>query len=160
MKEFLVKNKIPICHWGSLQKGTKFRGTIPYGYDIAIAPEDDYIVIDVDRHGDKDGFTKIPVDIKEELDKTFNYPTKNNGQHFWLRYTGNKKLPNKTSGIGIDLRCRGLGYVVFYKKGNFNDYLHEINKTSENLNKWIEEVFCYSNKQNVRKNKQRNIQVK
>ena len=160
MKEFLVRNKKPICKWGSLQKGTKFRGAIPYGYDLGIAPEDDYIVVDVDRHGDKDGFTKIPVDIKEELDKTFNYPTKNNGQHFWLRYTGNKKLPNKTSGIGIDLRCRGLGYVVFYKKGNFNDYLHEINKTSENLNKWIEEVFCYSNKQNVRKNKQRNIQVK
>jgi hypothetical protein len=77
-----------------------------------------------------------------ELDKTFNYPTKNNGKHYWLMYSGNRPLGNKTSGKGIDLRTN-KGYVVYYPKDDFRNNIHLINKTSENMNLWLEKLFSY-----------------
>lgn len=142
MRSFLVKGKKPIVKWGSIPKGIMYKGAIPEGYGLAISPDDNYIIIDVDRHGDKDGFDNIPGFILEELSKTLFYPTKNNGAHYWLEYTGDKILPNKTSNLGIDLRTN-KGYVVWYPDYKLEDCLDKISKSSDNLNKWIEEIFNY-----------------
>ena len=90
--------------------------------------------------------------FKEELVNTFRYPTRNNGMHFWLRYTGTDSLANKTSGLGIDLRCahpitgKSLGYVVYYPRDDFRTHLNKINETSEEMNEWIESLFSRKSK--------------
>ena len=60
-----------------------------------------------------------------------------------LKYTGDKPLGNKTSGLGIDLRTN-KGYVVWYHDKDIRDCINEINKTSQNLNKWLEKLFSYT----------------
>lgn len=141
MKSFLTKDKRPIIKWTKLPDNTFYEGTIPSGYTLAVCPGEGYFVIDIDRHGDKCGFDYIPKYISIELEKTFHYPTKNNGMHYWFKYTGNKTLLNKPSGIGIDLRCDNKGYVCFYKEGDPRDYIHLIKESSEIINTWIETYF-------------------
>jgi len=87
MKSFLLKGKKPIIRWGLLPNETYFEGKVPDGYNLAVSPwgNEGYIVIDVDRHGDQDGFDVIPTDIAVELRSTYCYPTKGNGMHFWFK---------------------------------------------------------------------------
>ena len=141
MKSFLVKNKRPICKWTLVPDGIMFKYKAPEGYDIAITPGLGNIVIDVDRHGDLNGFDEIPKRLADELDQTLNYKTRNNGKHFWFRYTGNKTLACKPSGIGVDLRIDNRGYVVWYNDKPIEDCLHKMKDTSEDMNKWIESLF-------------------
>lgn len=140
MKSFLLKDKKPICKWGMVPDETYFEGNIPEGYGLAICPHSPYVILDIDRHGDVNGFDNIPSFIAEELRRSFKYPTKNNGWHVWLRYSGDKNLLNKTSGLGIDLRTSN-GYVKWYLKGDIRDYIHKVNETSPQLNQWLESLF-------------------
>ena len=144
MKSFLVKNKKPIIRWGQLPDETYFEGTVPEGFSLAVSPwgHEGYVVIDVDRHGDKDGFDAIPKELEAELLSTLSYRTKNNGRHYWIKYTGDKPLGNKTSGLGIDLRTN-KGYVVWYHDKDIRECLSEIRESSLELNKWLEKLFSY-----------------
>tara|TARA_R110000868_G_scaffold14426_4_gene67211 strand:+ start:26192 stop:26617 length:426 start_codon:yes stop_codon:yes gene_type:complete len=140
MKSFLLKGKSPILKWGQIPDGYFFEGTIPEGYSLAICPHYPYIIIDVDMHGDISGFENIPMEIQIELDKSFSYPTKNNGRHYWFKYTGKEHLMNKTSGLGIDLRTHN-GYVRWYREGDIRDYINYVESSSEKLNEWLEKLF-------------------
>lgn len=142
MRSFLLREKTPVAKWGLLPNGTMYQGVLPDGYNLAIVPGPEYIILDVDRHGDKDGFKHIPSYILEELEETFNYRTKNNGKHYWLKYTGEMILGNKTSGFHSDLRT-DKGYVVYWHTEPIEDCLCRIRRTSPELNKWLESLFCY-----------------
>lgn len=143
MKSFLLREKIPITKWGLIPDGVMYKGDIPEGYNLAIVPGPEYIILDVDRHNGKDGFKHIPFEILQELEETFNYTTKNNGKHYWLKYTGNKKLGNKTSGKSSDLRTE-KGYVAYWHNEPIEQCLHRIRRTSPQLNEWLEGLFCYT----------------
>jgi len=157
MKSFLISSKTnkPIISWGMLPDNIFYEGKIPEGYDLVINPHQPYIIVDVDRHEDKDGFKHLPLDILEEFTKTFNYATKRNGMHVWLYYTGNKTLINKASGLGIDLRIGWKkinktewvngGYVKWHPRDTIDirNCLHLIKETSPELNKWLETWFSY-----------------
>lgn len=140
MKSFLLKGKKPIIKWGNIPDEIYFEGEIPQGYSLAICPHAPYIIIDVDKHGDISGFDHIPPGIKNILEETLNYETKNNGKHYWFKYTGDKKLMNKASGLGIDLRTE-KGYVKWYLPTDIRDYKHLIKDSSEYLNEWLENLF-------------------
>ena len=142
MRSFLLKEKVPIIRWKYIPNNIYFEGNVPEGYNLAVSPSDKYIVIDVDNHGDIDGFSNIPMLVQAELNASFNYATKNNGRHYWFYYTGSKPLGNKTSGLGIDLRTN-KGYVVWYPKEDVRNCLSEIRSTSDHLNKWLEKLFSY-----------------
>ena len=144
MRSFFCKNKAPICKWGMLPENTYFEGKVPEGYQLAINPSGNYIVIDVDVNEEKgkDGFKHIPIELLEELYSTLNYKTKRNGRHFWFKYTGNKPLGNKTSGLDIDLRTKN-GYAIWYREGDIRDCLHLIKETSNEMNLWLEKLFSY-----------------
>ena len=116
MKSFLLKDKKPIVKWSMVPDETYFEGEVPQGFGLAICPNDPYVILDIDRHGGINGFSNIPNHLKPELNRAFSYTTKNNGMHVWLKYTGTKKLLNKTSGLGIDLRTSN-GYVKWYLYG-------------------------------------------
>ena len=146
MKSFLCKGKKPIIRWGKLPDNTFFEGDVPDGYNLAISlwGYEGYIVIDVDKHGNTNGFDNIPHELRNELHKTLNYATKNNGMHFWVKYTGEKPLANKASGQGIDLRTN-KGYVIWYPRDtkDIRECLHEIKESSAELNSWLEKLFSY-----------------
>ena len=146
MKSFLCRGKRPIIRWSLLPDNTFFEGKLPEGYSLAVMPSHDYIVVDVDRHGSIDGFEKIPHNVNYHLTQTLHYKTKNNGMHFWLRYTGDKPLANKGNGEGIDLRVGFKGYVIWYPDIDIRDNLHRINETNDTLNKWLERQFSYVTK--------------
>ena len=155
MRSFLLKNNKPIISWGRLPDGTLYHGDIPEGYDLAVNPHQPYIIIDVDRHGEKDGFLNIPEHLKQELEATLNYPTKNNGRHYWFYYSGDKTLVNKASNLGIDLRIGNIvssktefkhgGYVKWHPRNTMKieDVLWKAKETSPQLNEWLEGLFCY-----------------
>ena len=143
MKSFLLKEKVPICRWKPIPHGFFFEGKVPDGYSLAICPSDPYVILDIDRHGDVDGFDNIPEDIKTELESHFSYNTKNNGKHVWLKYSGEIKLANKASGLGIDLRT-SHGYVKWYLDGDIRDYIDQVKETSPVLNEWLEKLFNYN----------------
>jgi hypothetical protein len=145
MKTFLGKNKKPIIKWGMLPDETYFKGKVPEGYTLLTTPSKGYIVIDIDKHGNVNGFDNIPEKMLIEFSKTLNYDTKNNGLHVWFKYTGKQKLANKTSGLGFDLRTH-KGYVVWYKDKDIRSYKHLIKKTSPEVNKWLEKHFGYVKK--------------
>jgi hypothetical protein len=142
MKSFLLKDKTPIVKWGLLPNETYYEGKIPEGYQLAVTPSEGIVIIDVDRHGDKDGFENIPWEIQKELSYTFSYMTKNNGKHFWIKYSGDKPLGNKTSGLSIDLRTH-KGYVVYYPDNDIREQLHLVEESSLELNRWLEKLFSY-----------------
>lgn len=143
MKSFLLKEKTPICKWGSLPDNSFFQGDVPKGYQLAVTPGIGRIVVDVDVNlsKNKNGFIHIPNFILEELEKSYNYNTKSGGKHYWLNYTGEHILQNKTSGLNIDLRVNNKGYVVYYPNNNILDYLHLINFTSPIMNEWLFKLF-------------------
>lgn len=141
MKSFLCINKKPNIRWTNLPDNTYYEGPIPEGYTLAVSPSEGYIVVDVDRHGDKNGFDYIPKELEPELYNTLHYPTKNNGMHFWFKYTGNVKLLNKHSIYGIDLRIGQKGYVIWYSGDDFRKYIPKIKESSEDMNKWLQELF-------------------
>lgn len=142
MRSFLLKGKSPIVKWGMIPDNVMFKGNIPEGYNLAICPSEGYIVLDVDRHGNIDGFDNVPSYLIRELVNTFNYVTKNNGKHFWMKYSGDKPLANKASGFGIDLRTN-KGYVVYYPRDDFMSHVRRINSTSVRMNEWLEKLFSY-----------------
>lgn len=156
MKSFLLKDNTPIIKWGQLPDNIFYEGIIPEGYDLAVSPHQPYIIVDVDRHEDKDGFKHIPEEILFELEKTFNYATKRNGTHYWLLYTGNKTLLNKASKLGIDLRIGSKkfsktewthgGYAKWHPRNTMDirDHIQFIRPTSLELNKWLEDLFSYT----------------
>jgi hypothetical protein len=154
MKSFLVKGKVPILKWGSLPNNIFFQGKVPEGYSLAVNPSEGFVVIDVDNHeGGVNGFENIPGKIHKELQKTFQYATKNNGRHYWIKYTGNKTIRNKASGKGLDSRTN-KGYAVIpkviHESVNYFNNLTEANlfestdvqRSSSELNKWMEGLFC------------------
>ena len=60
--------------------------------------------------------------------------------HCWFKYTGDKKLANKTSNKGIDLRTH-KGYVVWWHNKPMEECLNDNKDTSNKLNEWLEELF-------------------
>ncbi|MEG7787052.1 hypothetical protein U2388_14995, partial [Listeria monocytogenes] len=86
------KDKVPQILWSLLPNEIYFEGKVPEGYQLAISPSGNYIVIDVDvnEEKNKNGFNNIPQELLEELYSTLHYKTKRNGRHFWFKYTGNK----------------------------------------------------------------------
>ena len=147
MKSFLVKGKKPIIKWGSLPDNTFFKGQLPKGYSLAVSPwgYEGYVVVDVDKHGDVDGFKSIPVNLLTELCDTFNYATKNNGRHYWLKYTGDTYLANKSSKVGIDLRTN-KGYAVWYSDLDVQESIPLMKETSVQMNEWLELLFSFKGK--------------
>ena len=105
MRSFLGKNKKPLIKWGLLPNGKMFEGKIPEDYDLFISPGSNYIIIDVDISDKINGFKNIPPEIMYELTYTFSYSTKKYGKHFWYKYSGNKILANKTSGLSMSAYC-------------------------------------------------------
>lgn len=144
MRSFLLKDKRPIMKWGLIPEGIMYQGKLPNGYNLAISPSPGMIIIDIDRHGDKNGFDNIPLEIMQELSTTLHYPTKHDGMHCWFWYTGSKSLGNKTSNKGIDLRTN-RGYVAYWNDKPIEDCLNDIKESSTQLNKWLEGLFCYKN---------------
>jgi hypothetical protein len=156
MRTFLLKGGKPLIKWSLIPDNTFYRGEIPEGYDLAVNPHQPYIIVDVDRHN-KDGFLNIPEHLKAELDATLNYSTKNNGQHYWFCYSGNKVLLNKASNLGIDLRIgyerytetkwNNGGYVKWHPRNEYRieDVLWKAQLSSKELNEWLEELFSYNN---------------
>jgi hypothetical protein len=141
MKSFLLKDKKPICKWGMIPDNVFFEGEVPEGYGLAISPHSPYIIVDIDRHGNIDGYNNIPsIYLNELFNIHFNYSTKGGGYHIWIKYSGAQDLRNKPSGLGIDLRTH-KGYVKFYPSQDIRTYLHLIKESSENLNKWLEQLF-------------------
>ncbi len=135
--------------WGNLPDNVFFEGTVPENYQLFVCPGK-YIVldIDVDEKNNKNGFENVPMLIQEEIDKSYNYFTKREGKHYWLLYTGNKVLANKTSGFSIDLRVgqkpgNAGGYVVYYPDNDIRNQTDLINETSVRLNTWLEKLFSY-----------------
>ena len=139
MKSFLLKDKTPICKWGMIPPETYFFGEIPKGYSLAINPHSPFIILDIDDHGNIVGINNIPKNLKKEIFLSFGYNTKS-GYHAWFKYSGNKELMNKTSGLGLDLRT-SKGYVKWYLPGDIRDYIHLIKSTSPRLNKFLEKLF-------------------
>lgn len=144
MKSFLLIGKVPQIKWGNLLDNIFFEGNVPEGYSLAISPSKGYVVVDVDfdLENNKNGFISIPLELRMELEATFNYETKRKGRHYWFRYSGTKELGNKTSSYSIDLRTH-KGYVVYYPKDDMRNNLHLVNETSLVLNKWLEKLFSY-----------------
>jgi len=140
MKSFLVKNKKPIIKWGLLPDNIFFEGDVPDGYSLAVCPSKGFIIIDVDTHKDINGFDNIPRKLQSELNNTLNYPTKNNGRHYWFKYTGNVNLMNKTSNLGIDLRTH-RGYVVWYPDIDVRNCMKDVQSTTNVMNEWLESIF-------------------
>jgi len=143
MRTFLLRGKEPIVKFKLLPDGVMYKGVVPDGYNLAVSPTPGYIVVDIDNHeGKKNGFDIIHPHILKELLSTLHYKTKNNGMHCWFKYTGDKKLGNKTCGQGIDLRTE-KGYVAWWHTKPIEECLDEIKETSELMNNWLEGLFCY-----------------
>lgn len=140
MKSFLLKNKSPVVKWGQIPDNYFFEGEIPEGYSLAVCPNNPYVILDIDVRNNISGFDAIPRHILNEIENSLNYFTKNNGKHYWLEYTGNKQLMNRSTKFGIDLRTE-KGYVKWYLDCDIRDCISKINKTSSNLNRWLEDLF-------------------
>jgi hypothetical protein len=154
MKTFLLYKSTgkPVITWGCLPDNVFFKGKIPEDCDLAVCPSKDYIIIDIDNHSeDKNGFELIkllPWALQIELFDTFKYNTKNKGKHLWFKYTGDKVLLNKASGLGVDLRVSASkdscgGYVKWHPRDTIEPTVAEImaKSTSKELNEWIESLF-------------------
>lgn len=146
MRTFLLKNNIPVIKWGGLPDNTFFEGEIPDGYNLAISPSGNTIIIDVDVKGNKNGFENIPHLIQMELDKTFNYKTKSGGAHYYINYSGSQLLMNRATKHGIDLRIGAKdnnagGYAKYYHNKDIRECIDLIKNSSEHMNKWIEKLF-------------------
>jgi hypothetical protein len=149
VKSFLLRNGTPTCKWGSIPSGYYFEGEIPEGYNLAVSPTDEYIVVDVDCKNGKDGFENIPMVILVELNESYHYNTKSGGAHYWLKYTGTGLLKNTSTKYGIDLRIGAKegncgGYVKYWpalKEDDIRNHIEEIKGTSLIMNEWLEKLF-------------------
>jgi hypothetical protein len=149
VKSFLLRNGTPTCKWGSIPSGYYFEGEIPEGYNLAVSPTDEYIVVDVDCKNGKNGFENIPMVILVELNKSYHYNTKSGGAHYWLKYTGTGLLKNTSTKYGIDLRIGAKdgncgGYVKYWpalKGDDIRNHIEEIKGTSLIMNEWLEKLF-------------------
>ena len=145
MKSFLLKSNAPIVKWSMVPDETYFEGTLPEGYDLAVAPSDNYVILDIDVKNDKNGYEFIPDYILSELRESFMYNTKSGGAHCWLNYTGDRQLLNKATKYGLDLRVAkgsyAMGYVKYPHTVDIRQCIHLINTTSPELNKWLESLF-------------------
>ena len=145
MKSFLLKSNAPIVKWSMVPNNTFFEGNIPEGYDLAVAPSDNYIILDIDVKNDKNGYEFIPDNILSELQQSFMYNTKSGGAHCWLNYTGDKQLLNKATKYGLDLRVAkgsyAMGYVKYPHNVDIRQCIHLIKETSSELNTWLESLF-------------------
>ncbi len=146
MKSFLLKDNKPIVKWSMVPNNTFFEGAIPKGYALAVAPSENYIVLDVDNKNGKCGFDFIPFNIMDELYDTLNYNTKSGGAHYWIKYTGNKILLNTSTKYGLDLRIGAKpgnagGYVKWHHNVDIRQCIHLINESSSELNIWLESLF-------------------
>lgn len=146
MKSFLLKNNKPIVPWGSLPDNVFFEGVVPEGYSLAVCPSGNIVILDVDNKNGKCGFNHIPSDIYFEIRETFNYETKSKGAHYWIEYTGGKTLKNTSTEYGLDLRIGAKkgncgGYVKYHHSVDIRECVHLIKPSSENLNRWLEELF-------------------
>lgn len=147
MKSFLLnsENK-PIVKWGSLPNNTFFEGVVPNGYSLAISPSENYVILDVDVKGNKNGFKHIPQEILNELLLTFFYTTKSGGAHYWIKYTGDKTLINKSTELGLDLRIGAKGsnsggYVKYHNTTDIRQCIHLIENSSQKMNEFLENLF-------------------
>ena len=148
MKSFLLKNNIPIVKWGLIPDNTFFQGIVPDGYDLAVCPSGSYVILDVDVKDGKNGFNHIPEEDLKELNYSFHYNTKSGGAHYWLDYTGNKVLLNKSTSLGLDLRIgknektgNNGGYVKYRYNKDIRECTHLIKKTGKELNEFLEKLF-------------------
>ena len=151
MKSFLLHNNTPSLRWGMIPPNRFFEGTVPEGYNLAVAPTDNYIVVDVDCKNGKNGFIHIleTKGLIDELGLTYHYSTSSGGEHYWLLYTGDKILKNTSTKYGIDLRIGAKdgncgGYVKFHPASQGDDirnHIHEIKETSQSLNLWLKSLF-------------------
>jgi hypothetical protein len=141
MKSFLLKNNTPTIKWSLLPDNIFFEGKIPEGYDLAVAPSGNYIILDVDVKNGKNGFDHIPALMYLELDNTFYYNTKSGGRHYWISYSGNKVLLNRATSLGLDLRVGGKGYVKYPHIIDIRYCLGLINESSKEMNEWLEKLF-------------------
>jgi len=147
MKSFLLKDNKPIVKWSMIPDNTFFEGKVPEGYALAVAPSDNYVILDVDVKNGKNGFIHIleTKGIIDELGKTFHYSTKSGGEHYWINYTGDKTLLNKATKYGLDLRVAkgsyAMGYVKYPHNVDIRQCIPLINKSSMELNVWLESLF-------------------
>lgn len=147
MKSFLCRGKRPIIKWSQLPDNTFFEGNVPEGFSLAIVPGKGYIVVDVDRHGDVNGFDCIPPEIQTELNNTLFYRTKNNGMHYWLKFDNTEGyLGNKGNSKGVDLRVEFKGYVIWYPTTDIRGEIGLIKEPSSLLKTWLFSQFGYKEK--------------
>ncbi len=150
MKSFLLRNGTPIIKWGNLPNNIFYEGVVPEGFDLAVSPSDNYVILDIDVKNGKNGYEHIPHLIQIELDKSFNYKTKSGGAHYWIEYTGNKTLINKSTEFGLDLRIGAKkgnagGYVKYHHNVDIRQCIPLIKQSSEHLNNWLEKLFSNKN---------------
>lgn len=148
LKSFLLKDNKPITKWGLLPDNTFFEGEVPEGYKLAISPSGNIVILDIDFKNGKNGYEHIPSHIQTELDQSFNYKTKSGGAHIWLCYTGSRKLMNRSTTLGLDLRIGSKGknsggYVKYNHTEDIRKCLHLIKGTSNEMNEWLEDLFAF-----------------
>lgn len=149
MKSFLLnKDNKPTVSWSQIPPNTFFEGPVPEGYFLAVCPSENIVILDVDVRKNGSGFNHIPLLILNELEKTFHYSTKSGGSHYFIAYSGNKPLMNKTSKFFLDLRIgknestgNNGGYVRYQYHTDIRECLHLIKESSPELNNFLESLF-------------------
>jgi hypothetical protein len=146
MKSFLLKDGHPTIKWGMLEDEIYFEGNVPEGFDLAVCPSGNIVILDVDVKNGKNGFDFISEEELKELNYTFHYSTKSGGAHYWIAYTGDKILMNTSTKYGLDLRIGAKkgnagGYVKYHHNVDIRECKHLIKKGSKELNLWLESLF-------------------
>mgnify|MGYP000449768892 CR=1 FL=1 len=149
MKSFLLnKDNKPTVSWSQIPPNTFFEGPVPEGYFLAVCPSENIVILDVDVRKNGNGFNHIPLSILSELENTFHYSTKSGGSHYFIAYSGNKPLMNKTSKFFLDLRIgknestgNNGGYVRYQHNKDIRECIHLIKESSPQLNNFLESLF-------------------
>lgn len=139
MRTFLLFDNQPVLKWGQIPPHIMFKGKVPQDFDLAVSMDDNYVILDVDVKGSKNGFDHIPKDVLDALNETFNYKTKSGGSHFWIQYRGNKKLLNRATKFGLDLRTSD-GYVKYPLKDDPVVHLDSV-KHHSIIDEFLESLF-------------------
>jgi len=147
MKSFLLRNNAPTVKWSLVPNDCFYEGSVPNGYSLAVCPSENIVIIDVDVKNGKNGFLNIPDKQFLELEKTFNYYTGSGGKHYFIKYTGGKTLMNTSTPLGLDLRIGAKsgnagGYVRYQHHTDIRQCIHLIKDSSNELNIWLESLFC------------------